>query len=145
VEPTAAAFARIPDEQFLAILPALTGLDLRTSTDIDPLAGLSPFSLVLPAQPADSLADGPAGQVDLLIGTTTEEGRLYVVLQGTVESTEADLRAVAHGDTGLLGPDPAPARLAAEVHGAWVAFARTGNPGWDRDETRLFGSGREPA
>ncbi|MFE3900183.1 carboxylesterase family protein [Streptomyces sp. NPDC059153] len=35
-----------------------------------------------------------------------------------------------HGDTRLLGPDPAPAALAAQVHGAWVAFANTGNPGW---------------
>lgn len=35
-----------------------------------------------------------------------------------------------HGDTGLLGPDPAPAGLAARVHGAWVAFATTGDPGW---------------
>lgn len=35
-----------------------------------------------------------------------------------------------HGDADLLGPAPAPARPAARVHGAWVAFARTGNPGW---------------
>nr|WP_245755424.1 carboxylesterase family protein [Actinopolyspora alba] len=35
-----------------------------------------------------------------------------------------------HGDTGLLGPDPAPAGLADRVHTAWVEFAGTGNPGW---------------
>jgi para-nitrobenzyl esterase len=35
-----------------------------------------------------------------------------------------------HGPTGLLGPDDAPAGLAARMHGAWVRFARTGNPGW---------------
>jgi para-nitrobenzyl esterase len=35
-----------------------------------------------------------------------------------------------HGDAGLLGPDPAPAGLAARVHGAWVAFATHGDPGW---------------
>jgi carboxylesterase type B len=34
-----------------------------------------------------------------------------------------------HGDTGLLGPDPAPDGLAAQVHTAWVAFAGTGDPG----------------
>ncbi|MEU9609017.1 carboxylesterase family protein [Streptomyces sp. NPDC048057] len=40
------------------------------------------------------------------------------------------------GPRGLLGPtDPAdptgpPAALAAEMHAAWVAFARTGDPGW---------------
>ncbi|MFJ4594990.1 MULTISPECIES: carboxylesterase/lipase family protein [unclassified Kitasatospora] len=222
VEPTVEAFALVPDERFVAVLPALAGLDLRTDAASDPLAGLSPFSLVLPAQPADALADGPAADVDLLIGTNTEEGHLYVVPQGGLESTtDADVLAVAawvhadpeaalaahraarpgatpgelrsavlgralfeagtarlaqaharisggrthrysfgyrstalggrlgaahtvelpfvfdvadepwlHGDTGLLGPDPAPAGLAARVHGAWVAFAGTGDPGW---------------
>jgi para-nitrobenzyl esterase len=220
VEPTAEAFATIPDERFLEILPALAGLDLRTSTATDPLAGLSPFSLVLPVQPADTLADGPAADVDLLIGTNTEEGHLYLVPQGNMESaTEADVLATAarvhaktavaahraarpdatpgelrsavlgealfgagtarmaqahaqisggrthvysfgyrstalngrlgathtvelpfvfdiadkpwlHGDTGLLGPDPAPPGLAAQTHTAWVTFASTGDPGW---------------
>lgn len=182
VEPTAAAFAEISDERFLDILPALAGLDLRTATAADPLAGLSPFSLVLPVQPADSLV----GDVDLLIGTNTEEGRLYVVPQGrpveaadqlgellfgagtarmarahaeistgrtyvysfAYRSTALDGRLGAahtvelpfvfdladepwlHGETGLLGPDAVPAGLAAEVHGAWTAFARAGKPGW---------------
>ncbi|WP_067839342.1 carboxylesterase/lipase family protein [Nocardia lijiangensis] len=222
VEPTAEAFAAIPDERFLEILPALGGLDLRTGTATDPLVGLSPFSLVLPVQPADGLADGPAADVDLLIGTNTEEGHLYLVPQGNLEpSTEADVLAVAarafadpetvvarhravqpdatpgelrsavlgealfgagttrmaqahtrisggrthvysfgyrstalngrlgaahtvelpfvfdiadkpwlHGDTALLGPGPAPAGLAARMHDAWIAFARTGDPGW---------------
>lgn len=31
----------------------------------------------------------------------------------------------------LLGPEP-PQDLATEVHGAWVRFARTGDPGWPR-------------
>ncbi|MEV8328203.1 carboxylesterase family protein [Kitasatospora sp. NPDC056731] len=228
VEPTVEAFALVPDERFVAVLPALAGLDLRTGTASDPLAGLSPFSLVLPAQPADALADGPAADVDLLIGTTTEEGRLYVVPQGGLESTtDADVLAVAarvhtdpeaalaahraarpgatpgelrsavlrqalfeagtarlaqaharvsggrthrysfgyrstalggrlgaahtvelpfvfdvadepwlHGDTGLLGPEPAPAGLAARVHSAWVAFAGTGDPGWEAYDLR---------
>ncbi|MBK1787184.1 carboxylesterase/lipase family protein [Prauserella cavernicola] len=222
VEPTIDGFAAIPDERFLDILPALAGLDLRTDTATDPLVGLSPFSLVLPDQPVDRLADGPAAQVDLLIGTTSEEGNLYLVPQGSLDtSTEADALALAarvssdpdttvtalrklrphatpgelrsailaealfgagtarmaraharlsgtrthvysfeyrstalggrlgaahtvelpfvfdvadqpwlHGPTGLLGPDPAPPGLAARVHAAWVAFARTGNPGW---------------
>ncbi|MFG2718412.1 carboxylesterase/lipase family protein [Streptomyces sp. NPDC048416] len=228
VEPTVRAFAPVPDEQFLAILPALAGLDLRTGTATDPLAGLSPFGLVLPVQPADALAEGPAADVDLLIGATTEEGNLYVVPGGGLESTtDADLLDLAarvhadprgalaahrsarpdatpgelrsavlgqalftagttrltqaharisggrthcysfgyrstalggrlgaahtvdlpfvfdtadepwlHGDTGLLGPDPAPDGLAAHVHGAWVAFARTGNPGWSPYDPR---------
>jgi para-nitrobenzyl esterase len=188
VEPTAEAFAAIPDERFLEILPALAGLDLRTSTATDPLAGLSPFSLVLAVQPADSLTNGPARDVDLLIGTNTEEGHLYLVPQGNLESaTKADVLGEAlfgagtarmarahaqisggrthvysfgyrstalngrlgaahtvelpfvfdiadkpwlHGDTGLLGPDPAPDGLATRVHTAWTAFAGTGDPGW---------------
>lgn len=67
VAPTVDDFATVPDERFLEILPRLAGLDLRTATANDPLAGLSPFSLVLPEQPADSLAGGPASEVDLLI------------------------------------------------------------------------------
>ncbi|MFJ4767530.1 carboxylesterase/lipase family protein [Streptomyces uncialis] len=222
VEPTAEAFAPIPDERLLTVLPALTGLDLRTGTATDPLSGLSPFSLVLSVQPADALAEGPAADIDLLIGTNTQEGHLYLVPQGDLESTtQADVLAVAtrayadpktvlaalraarpdatpgelrsavlgqvlfeagttrmaraharisggrthlysfgypsaaldgrlgaahtvelpfvfdladepwlHGDADLLGPAPAPAGLAARVHGAWVAFARAGDPGW---------------
>ncbi|VVJ17814.1 Carboxylesterase [Amycolatopsis camponoti] len=227
-DPTAEAFAGIPDDRFVAVLPALSGVDLRTETATDPLAGLSPFSVVLPAQPADA----PAG-VGLLIGTTTEEGNLYLVPQGKFAvSTDADVLAAAaatradpeaavaalrasrpdaspgelrsallgdalfgagsaamiaaqepgrahvysfahrstaldgrlgaahtvelpfvfdladepwlHGETGLLGPDPAPADLAARMHGAWVGFARTGDPGWaphtaERPVVEVFG------
>ncbi|HEY2062966.1 MAG TPA: carboxylesterase family protein, partial [Amycolatopsis sp.] len=89
VEPVAEAFAPIPDERFLAILPSLAGLDLRTETAADPLAGLSPFSLVLPVQPADGLAAGPARDVGLLLGTNTEEGNLYLVPQGKLGSSAA--------------------------------------------------------
>ncbi|MFF1379464.1 carboxylesterase/lipase family protein [Streptomyces sp. NPDC058308] len=222
VRATVEQFAAIPDEVFLDIMPELTGLDLHTATARDPLLGLSPFSLVLPAQPADALAEGPAAEVSVLIGTNTEEGNLYLVPQDKLErSTEADVLALAtagyaepaaaleahrtarpdagpgelrsallgdalfgagstrmagahsrlsgrrtyvysfahrsmalggrlgaahtvelpyvfdladepwlHGDSGLLGPDPAPAGLAEAMHGAWVAFARDGDPGW---------------
>lgn len=196
VAPTVDDFATVPDERFLEILPRLAGLDLRTATANDPLAGLSPFSLVLPEQPADSLAGGPASEVDLLIGTNTEEGHLYLVPQGNFDATSGELRSAAlgetlfgagttrmieahrrisggrthvyrfghrstaldgklgaahtvelpfvfdladepwlHGATGLLGPSPAPAGLAARMHGAWVRFARTGNPGWAAGDT----------
>ncbi len=40
----------------------------------------------------------------------------------------ADLPAL-RGPHGLLGPDVPPS-LPAEVHGAWVRFASTGDPGW---------------
>jgi carboxylesterase type B len=35
------------------------------------------------------------------------------------------------GTEALLGPDP-PQALADEMHGAWVAFAKTGDPGWPK-------------
>ena len=94
--PTVNGFAEIPDEQFIAVLPKLAGLDLQTATARDPLMGLSPFSLVLAEQPADTLAHGPAADVALLIGTNTEEGNLYLVPQGTFESSQqADVLAAA--------------------------------------------------
>lgn len=222
VRATAEQFAEIPDERFLGIMPELAGLDLRTATAKDPLLGLSPFSLVLPVQPADALTEGPAAEVSVLIGSNTEEGNLYLVPQGKLEpSTEADVLTLAaagyaepaaviaafrtarpdatpgelrsallgealfgagstrmarahsrisghrthvysfaqrstaldsrlgaahtvelpyvfdladepslHGDSGLLGPDAAPAGLAEAMHGAWIAFARDGDPGW---------------
>lgn len=104
VAPTVADFAAIPDQRLVAILPELAGVDLRTETAGDPLAGLSPFSLVLPEQPADSLANGPAADVDLLIGTNADEGNLYLVPQGNfTSSTDADVLAAAastHADPG---------------------------------------------
>ncbi|MFE5847271.1 carboxylesterase/lipase family protein [Streptomyces niveus] len=212
VAPTAAAFADVPDERLVEVVPELGGLDLRTTDRSDPLMGLSPFGLVLERQPAD----GPLADVDLLIGTNTEEGNLYLAPQGRLTtSTERDVRetAAAHGDgdtfvaahrarrpaaghgevrsailgdalfgagsrrlaeahgrahvyefgwrspavdgllgsahtvelpfvfdrlglpslrgrRGLLGPAEPPASLAGEMHAAWIAFARTGDPGW---------------
>ncbi len=115
VEPTADGFADVSDELFVAVLPALAGLDLRTATATDPLVGLSPFSLVLDRQPADALTNGPAADVTLLIGTNTEEGNLYLVPQGTFDTSQhADVLAVAaqtHSDSAV-----AAAAAAARPH-----------------------------
>lgn len=120
VAPTAEAFASVPDEQFVAVMPALAGLDLRTEDAADPLAGLSPFSLVLPDQPADSLRDGPAGRVDLLIGANTEEGHLYLAPTGQLESsTPADAADLA----ARLCPDP---QAAIAAHRAALPHATPG-------------------
>ncbi|MFI9230334.1 carboxylesterase/lipase family protein [Streptomyces rimosus] len=40
-----------------------------------------------------------------------------------------------HGPNALLGPDEPPTDLAARMHGAWVRFAATGDPGWDPYDT----------
>ncbi|MFD3732607.1 carboxylesterase/lipase family protein [Streptomyces sp. NPDC058632] len=97
------AFAEIPDDRLVEAASALVGTDLRTATHHDPLIGLSPFSLVLDTQPAESVAAGLGADVDLLIGTNTEEGNLYLVPSGTyATSTSADVDAIA----ARAHPDP---------------------------------------
>ncbi|MGV9799057.1 carboxylesterase/lipase family protein [Mycobacterium sp. NPDC003449] len=226
VAPTLADFDGRSDAQLADVVPELAGLDLRTGDRFDPLVGLSPFSLVAERQPAESAHP----RVALLIGTTTEEGNLYLVPQGKFDtSTPADVREVAahvhpdpdalvdsyrtrhpgagygelraavlgdalfrtgsgrmaelraqnaaapthryefgwrsgavdgqlgaahamelpfvFGNTGLdvlrgpgalLGPGELPAGLAAEMHGAWVRYAGTGDPGWSPTTLRRF-------
>ncbi|PZG14900.1 carboxylesterase/lipase family protein [Nonomuraea aridisoli] len=227
VEPRAEAFSGVPDRRLVEVMPELSGLDLRTETHNDPLIGLSPFSLVLDRQPAEAVAAGRGAAVDLLVGTNTEEGNLYLAPFGNLAaSTAADVDAAAarshreparlveayrkarprasfgelrsavmgdalfgagsrrladahaghaasrtyayefawrspalggelgaahtvelpfvfdvtalpglRGPAAVLGPDEPPAGLAARTHAAWVAFARTGDPGWDRYDT----------
>ncbi|UNO43446.1 carboxylesterase family protein [Streptomyces sp. MST-110588] len=79
IDPHPDAFAEIPDERLVEAASRLTGIDLRTRAHRDPLIGLSPFSLVLDTQPAESVAAGRGAGIDLLIGTNTEEGNLYLV------------------------------------------------------------------
>ena len=223
VSPTAADFAGVPVEELVGVVPKLAGLDLRTETRFDPLVGLSAFSVVLDVQPAESVENGTAADIPLLLGTNAQEGNLYVVPGGGfADSTEQDalnVAAKAHADPvaavqeyrtrlpgagwgsvrsailgdalfgigtqrladahaargsapthryefdwrstaiggllgaahtvelpfvfdalgvpslrgprGLLGDVDPPARLADEMHGAWVAYARTGDPGWE--------------
>ncbi|GLY87517.1 carboxylesterase/lipase family protein [Actinoallomurus iriomotensis] len=103
VEPRAGAFAEIPDERLVEAASGLAGIDLRTETHYDPLIGLSPFSLVLGTQPAVSVAAGHGDRVDLLAGTNTEEGNLYLVPAGRYStSTAEDVDAAAAG----AHPDP---------------------------------------
>ncbi|MER5391660.1 carboxylesterase family protein [Saccharopolyspora sp. NPDC002686] len=92
VEPNAAGFGAVPDERLVEIMPELGGLDLQTEREFDPLVGLTPFDVVLERQPADSdLAD-----VDLLVGSNSEEGNLYLAPQGDLAtSTSADVRELA--------------------------------------------------
>jgi para-nitrobenzyl esterase len=96
--PTAVALADVPDDRLVELVPRLAKLDLRTPTHPDPLGGITPFSLVLPEQPAVTVANGAARDVDLLIGSNIEEGSLYLAPLGLLPSTtDADVRFTAAG------------------------------------------------
>ncbi|MFJ4686647.1 carboxylesterase/lipase family protein [Streptomyces sp. NPDC088789] len=102
VEPRVDAFADLSDERLVEAASRLAGIDLRTATHHDPLIGLSPFSLVLDTQPAEAVAAGLGGDIDLLIGTNTEEGHLYLVPVGKYATSTladvADAAARSHPD-----------------------------------------------
>ncbi|GAA2878202.1 carboxylesterase/lipase family protein [Streptomyces mexicanus] len=96
IEPHVDAFADVSDERLVEAASQLAGIDLRTETHGDPLLGLSPFSLVLDTQPAASVAAGLSADVDLLVGTNTEEANLYLVPVGKyATSTAGDVDEVA--------------------------------------------------
>ncbi|MEV4423983.1 carboxylesterase/lipase family protein [Streptomyces sp. R-07] len=213
VPATAEAFARVDPERLLAAQTAVTGKG-------NPVLGSHAFHIVvdgdvLPDHPGDLLADGASADVELLMGTNTDEYRLWFVPGGHTErvgslaqrfllrrgrisprvakvyragrpqekpgevlgvlaadrllripqnmfadarlnggaaatylyefgwpSPVLDLRACHALELGfvfdtldlpetraLTGPD-APRALATAMHAAWVAFARTGDPGW---------------
>ncbi|GAB2789220.1 carboxylesterase family protein [Amycolatopsis magusensis] len=152
IEPTVAAFAEIPDERLVTAL-----------TEVRAGPRLTPLGVVLDEP-------GPPHPVELLVGTNSEESRLYqlpelsesidrmfrdgrdrlVELYDKAVTYEFDWRGGPSGachtvelpfvfdrldlpelrkPDGLLGRD-VPEHLAAELHGAWVRFAKTGDPGW---------------
>ncbi|KQX14961.1 carboxylesterase [Streptomyces sp. Root431] len=83
VPATAEAFARVDRERLLAAQTAVTGKG-------SPLSGGHSFQIVvdgevLPRDPAEALADGASAEVDLLMGTTTEEYRLWFVPSGVTD------------------------------------------------------------
>ncbi|AQW48727.1 carboxylesterase/lipase family protein [Streptomyces violaceusniger] len=133
--PTAAALASVPDERFVEAMPQLAGIDLTVDGHFDPLIGLSPFSLVLDQQPAEAVTAGRGAGIDLLLGTNTEEGNLYLAPLGHLaSSTEEDVHAVA------ARSHPAPQKL--------VEVYRRERPGASAGELRsaimtdaLFGAG----
>ncbi|MEU9969683.1 carboxylesterase/lipase family protein [Streptomyces malaysiensis] len=112
--PTAEALARVPDERFVEAMPRLAGIDLTADGHVDPLIGLSAFSLVLDQQPAEAVATGRGAGVDLLLGTTAEEGNLYLAPVGHLtSSTEEDVLAAA------ARSHPAPEQLVEVYRQRW--------------------------
>jgi para-nitrobenzyl esterase len=239
VEPTAGGLAVVPWERLLAASMELKG-DLTAHPDperwgIEVVASFLPWQPVIdgdvvPDRPIDRIAAGVAGDIDVIVGSNTEDWRMFRVLGGDLERVTDEvltgpvavhgyLAAAAYGlpveeglaayramypgaspgmllaaietdwwcripglrlaeahadgragtwmyefawpspafggllgachaleipfafDTldlgpgqmlgGLLGPEP-PQTLATEMHGAWVRFAATGDPGWPR-------------
>ncbi|MEX0168758.1 carboxylesterase/lipase family protein [Streptomyces sp. LMG1-1-1.1] len=83
VPATAEALARVNPERLLAAQTEVTGKG-------SPLTGGYSFQIavdgeVLPRDPADALAAGASAGVDVLMGTTTEEYRLWFVPGGVVD------------------------------------------------------------
>jgi para-nitrobenzyl esterase len=95
VGPTGRDLAEVADDALVEAVSQLGGLDLRTTTAFDPLGGITPFSLVLEEQPWSSVSRGGA-DVDLLIGSNTEEAALYLAPTGRLANvTRADVWAAA--------------------------------------------------
>ncbi|MCX4986893.1 carboxylesterase/lipase family protein [Streptomyces sp. NBC_00572] len=83
VPATAEAFARVDREKLLTAQTKVTGKG-------SPLTGGHSFQIVVdgevvPRDPAEALADGASAEVDLLMGTTTEEYRLWFVPSGVTD------------------------------------------------------------
>ena len=213
VPATREAFAQIPAER-------LVETQTEVTAGSTPLTGGASFALaegdeLIPAAPFGALLAGAGDDIPLLVGSTTEEYRLWFVPTGLMERISAPLFAAArlrfrigrrilaayrtraphasrgelfgmlatdillrlpinrladarraHGArtwvyefawqspvqqlgaahameigfvfdglsevdwSGLVGPD-APQQLADDMHGAWVRFATTGDPGWE--------------
>ncbi|AXG82088.1 carboxylesterase/lipase family protein [Streptomyces paludis] len=117
VAPTAAAFAAVDRGELLRAQ--------RESAGGHPMSGGAGFDLVvdgdvLPEDPARALVDGRAGGIDLLMGTTTDEYRLWFVPGGTIDRI------------GPLTLRLAPARFG--VRRRTAAVYRAGRPGASHGE-----------
>jgi para-nitrobenzyl esterase len=229
IEPTAAAFGQVPVDRLIVAQQAVT-LDVMTARDprrwgASILAAGIPFVPVVDGElvterPIDAIAAGIGHDVPMIVGTTTEEYRFFLVPTGIAEATTTDmLRGVTSARRGrpaavdvysanrpgaspgdvlaavitdqyfrvpairlaearadaptatwayefawgtpvrglgachtleigfvfdtiadpatvlVNGPD-APAALAEDMHGRWVAFARDGDPGWPAYDPR---------
>ncbi|AXB42150.1 carboxylesterase/lipase family protein [Amycolatopsis albispora] len=163
IEPTVEAFAGIPDERLVAALTQVPG-----GTRLTPLGVV--LDEVPAAHPVDVLAGTNTEESRLYqlpeyseaIDRMFREGReRLVALYDKAFTYEFDWRDGPHGachtvelpfvfertdlpelrtPDGLLGP-VVPDGLAAEMHGAWVRFVKTGDPGWTGERRFTAGSG----
>ncbi|MFE9007562.1 carboxylesterase family protein [Streptomyces sp. NPDC007875] len=156
VPATAEAFAAIPDERLVSALADLPGVGPRLS----PLGVvLDEPDVVAPPHPVDLLV-GTNTQESLLYQRPERSAGIDAMFRDARErlvsrydkvfTYDFDWRGGPFGAchtaevpfvfdntglpalrtaNGLLGPDIPPS-LATEMHGAWVRFAMTGDPGW---------------
>jgi para-nitrobenzyl esterase len=112
-EATAEAFRKVSTEQLLdaqdAVLRPGGAPDLRDALGYDRGYGLSPFlpvvgDDVLPQHPAKAIRAGAGAGVDLLVGSCSEEMRLYLVPTGALEAVTDDQAVAA---LAVSHPDPA--------------------------------------
>ncbi|MBA8794708.1 para-nitrobenzyl esterase [Friedmanniella endophytica] len=108
-EPTVTGFAAVSDDVLAATLTqcVLAGIDLAVGGATDPTMRLSPFGPVIDDElltdtPAAMITAGSGPDVDLLVGSNTEELNLYTVLLGAGVPDDAALRAVV----ARLHPEP---------------------------------------
>lgn len=96
VEPTREALAAVPVDRFLRAQAELKA-DVWAHPDparwgIEAVTTMLPFHPVIdgdviPSRPIDRIAAGAASGVDVLIGTNTDDWRLFVVMNGMFERT----------------------------------------------------------
>ncbi len=105
VEPTREAIAAVPTKQLLQAQVELSGDVFNTPDPTvwgEVAANLMPFEPViegdiLPARPIDRIAAGVNPGIDILVGTNTEEERLFMVPNGSIDKVtqEALVGAIA--------------------------------------------------
>jgi carboxylesterase type B len=123
----AARLGAVPSEDAIAAVPmerlleAQAALHADLDTDPDPnrwghevATSLMPWQPVidgdvLPARPIDRIAAGCGADIDLLVGTNTDEHRLFLVTSGAIDRVTSDTLAAVAAGYGL----PVPATLAA--------------------------------
>ncbi len=101
VEPTLEAITTVPSDRLLAAQLALSG-DVFARPDPalwgEVAANLMPFEPVidgdvLPTRPIDRIAKGAGAEIEVLVGTTTEEERLFLVPNDAIKAINEDILA----------------------------------------------------
>src|SRR6266568_7970380 len=101
VEPEVEAIAAVPSDRLIAAQLALSA-DVFEHPDParwgEVAANLMPFEPVidgdvLPARPIDRIAAGAGAEIDVMVGTTTEEERLFLVPNGAINAINGDILA----------------------------------------------------